>query len=80
MMNLNGYRTHYLHLQGVAVEEGDQVRAGQEIGLVGATGNAQGANLEMAMLKDGSGVMDSLSRQPPMAGHLKDSIPGRRLM
>lgn len=40
-----GYRTEYCHLAEAIVEPGDQVRGGQVVGLVGASGRATGTHL-----------------------------------
>ncbi len=41
----NGYETAYAHLQRRFMSNGERVRRGQTIGLVGATGNATGPHL-----------------------------------
>jgi murein DD-endopeptidase MepM/ murein hydrolase activator NlpD len=43
----NGYRTLYWHLYEVYVETGQAVRAGDQLGMVGATGCAQGQHLHL---------------------------------
>jgi murein DD-endopeptidase MepM/ murein hydrolase activator NlpD len=40
-----GYYTQYAHLSSVAVDQGEEVRAGQWIGLSGTTGNSTGPHL-----------------------------------
>ncbi|MZD04282.1 peptidoglycan DD-metalloendopeptidase family protein [Streptomyces sp. SID5785] len=40
-----GYYTQYAHLSALAVDQGEQVRAGQWIGLSGTTGNSTGPHL-----------------------------------
>lgn len=40
--HLNGTRTRYAHLQEASVRAGDYVRQGDEIGLIGNTGNTHG--------------------------------------
>ncbi len=41
----NGFETWYAHLKDFAVEKGDKVTKGQEIGFVGNTGNSTGPHL-----------------------------------
>jgi murein DD-endopeptidase MepM/ murein hydrolase activator NlpD len=40
-----GYYTQYAHLASIAVDQGDQVTAGQWIGQTGTTGNSTGPHL-----------------------------------
>ena len=44
----NGYRTLYGHLQKATVSQGQQVSAGQQIGVIGSTGNSQAPHLHLS--------------------------------
>ncbi|MGE0151186.1 MAG: M23 family metallopeptidase [Reyranellaceae bacterium] len=44
-----GVNTSYLHLDSIAVEEGQFVRAGEKIGTLGATGRATGPHLHWGL-------------------------------
>jgi murein DD-endopeptidase MepM/ murein hydrolase activator NlpD len=51
----NGYRSLYVHLEGVTVHPGEHVRAGQMVGFEGATGAATGCHLHYGLVRmDGS--------------------------
>jgi murein DD-endopeptidase MepM/ murein hydrolase activator NlpD len=45
----NGYRSVYVHLHRIDVHVGDVVRAGQQIGLEGSSGNATGCHLHYSL-------------------------------
>ena len=57
--HVNGYTTRYAHNQSNLVDEGQQVRRGQKIGTVGATGTATGPHVHFEVLKDGLNVNPS---------------------
>jgi murein DD-endopeptidase MepM/ murein hydrolase activator NlpD len=47
----NGYRSLYVHLEGVTVHRGEHVRQGQLIGYEGATGAATGCHLHYGLVR-----------------------------
>jgi len=52
----NGIQTLYAHLRRTDVSEGQQISRGQQIGLVGSTGNSQGPHLHFGVIQNGSYV------------------------
>jgi len=58
----NGYRSVYVHLQRADVEAGVVVKAGDFIGLEGATGFATGCHLHYGMIRMDSGWQDLVPR------------------
>lgn len=48
-----GYELRYAHLSSRSVSEGASVTKGDEIGLVGNTGNSTGSHLHIELLKNG---------------------------
>ncbi len=56
----SGYETWYGHLDSFDVEKGDQVKRGQEIGLMGSTGFSTGPHLHFEVRQDGQ-VCDPLT-------------------
>lgn len=62
----------YAHLSVMQVEAGQRVAAGQQVGLVGASGGAQGSHLHFEVRYGGWGYGDSLNPAlwlAPLAGH-----------
>lgn len=55
-----GFATAYLHLDRIDVEPGDDVAAGERLGLVGATGRVTGAHLHFGTYLNGSAVDPAL--------------------
>lgn len=51
-----GYKTRYAHLSSFLVKEGDVVKRGDLIGLVGSSGKSTGAHLHYEVEKDGNKV------------------------
>ena len=49
----NGLQTRYAHMKYVTVRKGDQVRAGDQIGVVGSTGRSTGPHLHFEVLRPG---------------------------
>ncbi len=49
----NGYETLYGHLSKVGVREGDAVKKGDSIGVMGSTGNSTGVHLHFEIIKNG---------------------------
>lgn len=47
LRHADGKRSLYAHLASVCVQRGQQVAAGQPLGMMGATGNAKGAHLHL---------------------------------
>lgn len=59
-----GIKTAYAHLSSIAVDEGDYVDAGEEIGAVGTSGNSSGPHLHFEIRKLGNQPIDPLSVLP----------------
>jgi murein DD-endopeptidase MepM/ murein hydrolase activator NlpD len=51
-----GYQTLYAHMSKVLVKEGQMVKRGEVIGLVGNTGTSVGSHLHYEVIKDGSKI------------------------
>jgi len=49
----NGLSTRYCHNEKVLVKQGDMVRKGQEVSLMGSTGHSTGPHLHFEVLKNG---------------------------
>ncbi|AJE84099.1 secreted peptidase [Streptomyces albus] len=64
----NGYFTQYAHLASPAVDQGEQVRAGQRIGQSGTSGNSTGPHLhfEVRLTEEMGSAVDPV---PWLAGH-----------
>jgi hypothetical protein len=60
-----GLSSAFLHSQTLLVKEGDNVRQGQPIGTIGATGRASGPHLHWGM-KWGSARIDPVTLVPPI--------------
>ncbi len=62
----NGYQTRYYHLlpDGLITKTSAQVTQGQQIGLVGSTGNSDGPHIHFMVIKDKNGD-----------GNFEDNIP-----
>ena len=52
----NGLATRYCHNEKLLVKQGDMVRKGQEISLIGSTGHSTGPHLHFEVLKNGTQV------------------------
>ncbi len=52
----NGLATRYCHNEKILVKQGDMVRKGQEVALMGSTGRSTGPHLHFEVLKNGTQV------------------------
>lgn len=52
----DGYTSLYGHLQKATVKQGDTISAGQQVGVIGSTGNSSGPHLHLRVRKDGKSV------------------------
>lgn len=51
-----GYKTLYAHLSAFKVEQGQKIKRGELIGLIGSTGKSTGPHLHYEVIKDGEKV------------------------
>lgn len=65
----NGYRSMYAHFERLSVQRGDRVRAGQLLGLEGATGHASGCHLHYGLFSPDETALFGL--KPSAAKRLK---------
>jgi hypothetical protein len=63
----DGLISMYFHLSGLAVREGDEVKAGEILGLVGSTGRATGPHLHFGIRWRGARVDPELLLHPERA-------------
>ena len=52
----NGLATRYCHNEKLLVKQGDMVRKGQDLALMGSTGRSTGPHLHFEVLKNGTQV------------------------
>lgn len=52
----NGYKTIYAHLSSISVSSGETVTQGNQIGVMGTTGNSTGIHLHIEVYKDGNRI------------------------
>ncbi|WP_458115632.1 peptidoglycan DD-metalloendopeptidase family protein [Arthrobacter sp. D2-10] len=71
----NGLVTTYNHLEGVAVETGDRVGAGQVIATVGTTGWSTGCHLHFETILDGAHTDPSAWKLIPLDGSGPSEMP-----
>jgi murein DD-endopeptidase MepM/ murein hydrolase activator NlpD len=53
-----GLTTWYAHMQALLVEHGDEVEAGEPVGLVGSEGNSTGCHLHFEVHPSGGGIYE----------------------
>lgn len=70
----NNIYSHYNHLSSISVRAGQSVTQGQEIGKMGATGNATGTHLHFAIATEPDGLRGRIDNTPNSAIKYKYSI------
>ena len=70
-----GFYSMYFHLSEVLVKDGDQVKAGQIIGKVGATGRATGPHLHWGVKLNGARVNPYALLDLPFKGFTQSAVP-----
>ena len=56
----NGYQTYYAHLARILVSNGQRVSQGQQVGLIGSTGNSTGPHLHICVVTPSGARVDPL--------------------
>lgn len=76
----DGYHSRYCHMRNgsVTVKQGDQVKRGQQIGLIGASGLAEFPHVEAAVTKDDK-ALDPMTGRALDAGCLKNAADAKPL-
>jgi murein DD-endopeptidase MepM/ murein hydrolase activator NlpD len=70
-----GFYSMYFHLSEVLVKDGDQVKAGQIVGKVGATGRATGPHLHWGVKLNGARVNPYALLDLPFKGAVQSAAP-----
>lgn len=70
-----GFYSMYFHLSEVLVKDGDQVKAGQLVGKVGATGRATGPHLHWGVKLNGARVNPYALLDLPFKGSVQSAAP-----
>ena len=70
-----GFYSMYFHLSEVLVKDGDQVKAGQIVGKVGATGRATGPHLHWGVKLNGARVNPYALLELPFKGAIQSTAP-----
>ena len=56
LLSHNGFDSFYGHLSEINVAEGEKIRAGDSIGIIGSSGKSTGVHLHFEIRKDGTAV------------------------